>query len=84
MALKQPITSVTIVAGLLFAALPQPSRPQNVGSPFHEDYVEVNGVRLHYASVGQGPLVLFLHGYRNRLRRPSVRLEYRLPSWFGP
>jgi pimeloyl-ACP methyl ester carboxylesterase len=23
----------------------------------------VNGVRLHYASVGQGPLVLFLHGY---------------------
>jgi epoxide hydrolase 4 len=63
MVLKQSITSVTIIAGLLLAALPQPSRAQTAGSPFHEDYVEVNGVRLHYASVGQGPLVLFLHGY---------------------
>jgi pimeloyl-ACP methyl ester carboxylesterase len=26
-------------------------------------FVEVNGVRLHYASVGTGSLVLFLHGY---------------------
>lgn len=32
--------------------------------PDREDhYAEVNGVRLHYGSVGQGPLVLFLHGY---------------------
>ena len=23
----------------------------------------MNGVRLHYAGIGQGPLVLFLHGY---------------------
>ena len=27
------------------------------------NYADVNGVRLHYASVGKGPLVLFLHGY---------------------
>ena len=32
-------------------------------STFREDFAEVNGIRLHYASVGQGPLVLFLHGY---------------------
>src|SRR5271166_4637867 len=63
MVLKQPITSVAMMAGLLLAALPQASRAQSAGSPFHEDYAEVNGVRLHYASVGQGPLVLFLHGY---------------------
>ena len=25
-------------------------------------YAEVNGVRLHYARAGAGPLVLFLHG----------------------
>ena len=30
---------------------------------FRHDYADVNGVRLHYVSVGQGPLVLFLHGY---------------------
>jgi len=26
-------------------------------------YAEVNGVRLHYAAAGQGPLMLFLHGF---------------------
>src|SRR5216683_1278020 len=39
------------------------SLPAKAQSAFQEDYAEVNGVRLHYASVGQGPLVLFLHGY---------------------
>jgi pimeloyl-ACP methyl ester carboxylesterase len=27
------------------------------------EYAEVNGVRLHYASAGSGPLILFLHGF---------------------
>ena len=26
-------------------------------------YIVANGVRLHYAHVGQGPLILFLHGF---------------------
>ena len=29
----------------------------------HHDYASVNGVRLHYAHAGAGPLVLFLHGF---------------------
>jgi epoxide hydrolase 4 len=29
----------------------------------HHDYASVNGVRLHYAHAGQGPLILFLHGF---------------------
>ena len=28
-----------------------------------ESYAEVNGVRLHYAEAGSGPLVLLLHGF---------------------
>src|SRR5256885_1910215 len=32
-------------------------------TPFQDNYADVNGMRLHYASVGTGPLVLFLHGY---------------------
>lgn len=29
----------------------------------HTAYAEVNGVRLHYASSGTGPLILFVHGF---------------------
>ena len=28
-----------------------------------DDYANVNGVRLHYAHAGTGPLILFLHGF---------------------
>ena len=47
-----------ILATLPSSAIAQPATPA-----FQDNYAEVNGVRLHYASVGQGPLVLFLHGY---------------------
>jgi pimeloyl-ACP methyl ester carboxylesterase len=30
---------------------------------FHEGFAEVNGQRLHYVSVGQGELMLFVHGF---------------------
>jgi epoxide hydrolase 4 len=30
---------------------------------WRDGYVEVNGVRLHYVEQGQGPLILFLHGF---------------------
>ncbi len=30
---------------------------------FQYDYLETNGVRLHYAHQGSGPLMLFLHGF---------------------
>lgn len=46
---------------LLASALPAGAAP--APAPFTDHYVEVNGLRLHYASVGEGPLVLFLHGY---------------------
>src|SRR5436190_2072320 len=29
----------------------------------NHDYAEVNGVRLHCASAGEGPLMVFLHGF---------------------
>ncbi len=31
--------------------------------PIAHEFAEVNGVRLHYATAGRGPLMLFLHGF---------------------
>jgi epoxide hydrolase 4 len=55
--------ATSILAGLMAIALPASPRAQQGPTPFQDHYAEVNGQRLHYASVGQGPLVLFLHGY---------------------
>lgn len=32
-------------------------------SEFRHGFADVNGVRLHYAEAGSGPLILFLHGF---------------------
>lgn len=50
-----------VLAATLVSAAPAFSAP--APAPFEDHYAEVNGQRLHYASVGSGPLVLFLHGY---------------------
>jgi epoxide hydrolase 4 len=31
--------------------------------PISHEYADVNGVRLHYAKAGSGPLMVFLHGF---------------------
>lgn len=33
------------------------------GMHLHETYVKVNGIRLHCITAGNGPLILFLHGF---------------------
>jgi len=52
-----------LLATLLVVSLPQAPAAQVVRQVFQDNYIEANGQRLHYASVGKGPLVLFLHGY---------------------
>ena len=52
-----------ILGGLMAASLPTHAQAQSARAAFQDNYADVNGVRLHYASVGKGPLVLFLHGY---------------------
>jgi len=47
----------------MMLSVPAAPRAQGARAQFQDGYAEVNGLRLHYASVGQGPLVLFLHGY---------------------
>ena len=52
-----------ILGGLMAASLPANAQVQSAKAVFQDHYADVNGVRLHYASVGKGPLILFLHGY---------------------
>ena len=52
-----------ILAALIAIGMTPAPGAQTVRQVFQDNYVEANGQRLHYASVGQGPLVLFLHGY---------------------
>ncbi len=47
----------------VIVGLPQAAHAQAQKPAFEDHYAEVNGQRLHYASLGSGPLVLFLHGY---------------------
>src|SRR6266550_800025 len=52
-----------ILGGLMTASLPAGAQGQGARAAFQHNYADVNGMRLHYASVGTGPLILFLHGY---------------------
>ena len=52
------IVGMFLTTGLTAGGGAQNSRPV-----FEDHYADVNGMRLHYASIGTGPLVLFLHGY---------------------
>ena len=45
-------------AALLFTGIAMTAPP-----PITHDTVEVNGVKLHYAKSGAGPLMIFLHGF---------------------
>lgn len=45
------------LAATMMAGVPQPT------PAISHEYADVNGVRLHYARSGQGPLILFLHGF---------------------
>jgi pimeloyl-ACP methyl ester carboxylesterase len=60
-----------VLGGLVAAMLMSDVHAQSAKAVFRDNYADVNGVRLHYASVGQGPLVLFLHGY------PSFWFQWR-------
>src|SRR5829696_5627718 len=56
-------SAVLMLGAFLMTIGPAFAQTPGARPPFEDNYVEANGQRLHYASVGQGPLVLFLHGY---------------------
>jgi len=52
------------LCALMAAGLSMAARAENAAPvPLKENYAEANGLRFHYMSAGQGPMILFLHGY---------------------
>jgi pimeloyl-ACP methyl ester carboxylesterase len=58
------VTARGLAAALIVLMAPGGSdgRAQSAASVTHE-YADVNGVRLHYARAGSGPLIVFVHGF---------------------
>ena len=52
--------AVAAVIGLLAAVA---GAVAQTPPPISHEYADVNGVRLHYAKAGKGPLIIFLHGF---------------------
>lgn len=51
---------------LLAAGLSSDASAQRATPAFQDNYADVNGMRLHYASVCKGPLILFVQAVPRR------------------
>jgi epoxide hydrolase 4 len=57
-------TALALAAVLVAGAASAQERERKPTMPkLTHEYATVNGVRLHYAQAGEGPLILFLHGF---------------------
>jgi pimeloyl-ACP methyl ester carboxylesterase len=52
-----------VVLGLALAAVPSLGSAADVFHRVRDGYADSNGVRIHYATLGRGPLVLMIHGF---------------------
>jgi epoxide hydrolase 4 len=56
-----PVT--TFVFTLLLGGAMNAQTTRDITNLVTEGYVDNNGVKIHYATLGQGPLVIFIHGH---------------------
>jgi pimeloyl-ACP methyl ester carboxylesterase len=63
--LRQPLRRFLLIA--MFASLTvfdsAPAAEPNLDARVEHGYATNNGVRIHYASLGKGPLILMIHGF---------------------
>jgi pimeloyl-ACP methyl ester carboxylesterase len=72
MAAKTRKAPFSFVALLIAGCFCRPAVARKIEKPMlKEDYVHVNGIRLHVLTAGKGPLILFLHGF------PEFSLEWK-------
>ena len=61
----------------------QPVSPQNIKQAVKEGFVDNGGVKIHYATIGQGPLVILIHGHPDfwygwRNQMPALAQKYQV------
>ena len=59
------MTSLTIcsIAVMLSFSTPQDDTPGPIEERVTHGYTDSDGVRIHHASLGEGPLIVMLHGF---------------------
>src|SRR5271169_3445061 len=68
--------AVALFVLLLFVSLPGSAQTTPAPSAILSRTAEVDGLKLHYLTAGQGPAVVLLHGYTqtSRMWRPIIPL----------
>jgi pimeloyl-ACP methyl ester carboxylesterase len=61
----------------------QTATPLNLTQAVTEGFVENNGVKIHYATLGQGPLIVLIHGHPDywygwRNQMPALAQKYQV------
>jgi len=77
------VRSVLIAAALLVPWTGFSSEPVDVSDRVEHGYAESAGVKIHYASLGEGPLVVMIHRFPDfwytwRHQMEALRDEYRV------
>ena len=58
--MKAPLATLTLISSFLLTTT---ASVQGVESQVEHGYVKNNGVKINYASLGTGPLVIMIHGF---------------------
>src|SRR5215472_2783000 len=60
---RTPMMIRAVLACLLLSCLFASARAADFESRVKEGYADSNGVKIHYASIGNGPLIVMIHGF---------------------
>jgi len=63
---KISVLCVALFAGMFFGApqsMAKASPPKGIWDRVEHHYVDSNGVKIHYAALGKGPLIVMIHGF---------------------
>jgi pimeloyl-ACP methyl ester carboxylesterase len=78
------LSQLTLPFSFLFAAiLATPSGARDLYDEVEHGYADSNGVKIHYATVGKGPLVVMIHGFPDywyswRHQMEALKDEYQV------
>jgi pimeloyl-ACP methyl ester carboxylesterase len=48
----------------------------NTGNLLHHEFAKINGIKIHYVTIGEGPLIVFLHGFPEFWRSWRHQISY--------